>query len=210
MSEHVILLHGIWMRGISLLPLAHRLRDAGFVVQAFDYASVTGRNATAGHRLAERMLATGADRVHLVGHSLGGLLALNTLSKIDGLPDGRIVCLGSPLLGSDAARSIVRVPGARYLLGYSGKVLLQGLSQWQGTRSVGVIAGARALGLGGMVGHLSKPHDGTVSVAETRLPGIADHCVVNASHTGLLISAEVAGLTAGFLHQGMFPRTGES
>ena len=40
--DHVILLHGIWMRGIAMLPLARRLRAAGFSVEAIDYPSVVG------------------------------------------------------------------------------------------------------------------------------------------------------------------------
>ena len=43
------------------------------------------------------------------------------------------------------------------------------------------------------------PHDGTVSVAETRVPGLADHVVVRASHSGLLFSDEVVRQVAGFL-----------
>ena len=42
MTEHVILLHGVWMRGLTLFSLARRLRAAGFSVDVFDYASVFG------------------------------------------------------------------------------------------------------------------------------------------------------------------------
>ena len=51
---------------------------------------------------------------------------------------------------------------------------------------------------------LRAPHDGTVSVEETILPGITDHRTVATSHTGLLFSHEVADLTAGFLRAGRF------
>jgi hypothetical protein len=43
-----------------------------------------------------------------------------------------------------------------------------------------------------------------VAVEETRLPGLADHCVVETNHTGLLFSPEVAQLAAGFLRHGRF------
>ena len=49
------------------------------------------------------------------------------------------------------------------------------------------------------------PSDGTVALWETRLPGLAAHAQVHASHTGLLFSREVAGLVAGFLRDGRFP-----
>ena len=40
MTEHVILLHGLWMRGFTLAALRRRLERAGFAVDLFDYASV--------------------------------------------------------------------------------------------------------------------------------------------------------------------------
>ena len=205
--EHVILLHGIWMRGITLLPLARRLRNAGYSVETIDYASVFRGVAPAVDALRERMRGADADRVHLVGHSLGGLVALEATRGVRGLPKGRIVSLGSPLRGSAVARGLASVPGGRLLLGHSAEPLLDGLDAWRSTRQVGVIAGRLPFGLGVSIGALSAPHDGTVSVSETRLPGIADHVTVDASHTGLLFSGEVAELTVEFLRDAHFSQS---
>ena len=78
MTEHVILLHGLWMRGFALSMLHRRLIEAGFRVHRFDYLSVAATQQRILERLQARMaeLAPEADAVHLVGHSLGGLLAL--------------------------------------------------------------------------------------------------------------------------------------
>ncbi|KTF29418.1 Cob(I)alamin adenosyltransferase, partial [Xanthomonas vesicatoria] len=46
--------------------------------------------------------------------------------------------------------------------------------------------------------------DGTVALAETRLPGLRDHCVVQASHSGLLRSPEAATQALAFLRSGRF------
>lgn len=202
--EHVILLHGIWMRGITLLPLARRLRGAGYSVETIDYASVFRGVAPAVEALRERMRAADAAAVHLVGHSLGGIVALEATRGVRGLPKGRIVSLGSPLRGSAVARGLASVPGGKLLLGHSAEPLLDGLDDWRGSRKVGVIAGRMPFGLGVSIGALSAPHDGTVSVSETRLRGIADHVTVAASHTGLLFSAEVADLTIAFLRDARF------
>jgi hypothetical protein len=67
-----------------------------------------------------------------------------------------------------------------------------------------MIAGRTPLGLGAMLGHFAGEHDGTVAVEETRLPGLADHRVIETNHTGLLFSTEVAQQTACFLHHGHF------
>ncbi|NMW24930.1 alpha/beta hydrolase, partial [Rhodanobacter denitrificans] len=58
--------------------------------------------------------------------------------------------------------------------------------------------------LGAMLGHFVGEHDGTVAVEETRLAGLTAHCVVEANHTGLLFSQEVARLVAEFLRDGRF------
>jgi hypothetical protein len=80
--------------------------------------------------------------------------------------------------------------------------------EWSGRREVGVIAGSMGYGVGRLVANLDEAHDGTVLVQETRLPGAKDHIVVNATHTGLLVSAEVAEQTRHFLEHGNFSRQG--
>lgn len=204
MTEHVILLHGVWMRGLTLFSLARRLRSAGYTVEVFDYASVFGDAATTCERLRARMRAAAAGRVHLVGHSLGGILALEATRRVRDLPRGHIVCLGPPLKGSSVARLLAHVPGGRWLLGANHDMLVAGVERWDGSRPVGVVAGRMPFGLGVTVGALTAPHDGTVAVAETRLGGLADHCTVDATHTGLLFSSDVADLTVGFLRNGRF------
>ncbi len=205
MGDHVIVLHGIWMRGIAMLPLTRRLRAAGFSVDALDYPSVVGSWADSASRLADHWRRHAGRQVHVVGHSLGGMLALHVAASHDDLPDGRIVCLGSPLTGSSAASRMRGLPGGHWLMGQSAEVLLEGLAPWQGQRVVGVIAGSTPIGLGRILGVLKSPHDGTVSVEETRLEGIAAHRVVPYTHSGLAFSSDVADMAVKFLRDGRFP-----
>lgn len=205
MTEHVILLHGLWMRGFALGLLHRRLMEEGFRVHRFDYMSVAATQEHILRRLHATILEYAPGPVHLVGHSLGGLLALRVCLEATDLPPGRIVCLGSPLKGSAAARAFARLGrGGEVLLGHNRALLELGLEDWKGPREVGVIAGCMPIGLGAMLGPISGEHDGTVAVEETRVPGLAGHCVVETSHTGLLFSAEVARLTASFLRDGRF------
>jgi len=60
------------------------------------------------------------------------------------------------------------------------------------------------LGLGVLLQGLSEPHDGTVAVWETELPGINAHTVVPATHTGLAFSDDVAQLAVRVLREGRF------
>lgn len=207
MSEHIILLHGLWMRGFALALLDKRLAEAGFVVDRFDYMSVVSSQERIVERLHQDMQRHVPDAVHLVGHSLGGLLALKACRDAAGLPPGRIVCLGSPLKGSAAARGFAGFGhGGEALLGHNRELLEHGMERWDGTREVGMIAGRVPIGLGAMLAHMEGEHDGTVAVAETQLPGLADHCVVETSHTGLLLSGDAAQQVVHFLQNGRFAR----
>ncbi|GAB2574999.1 alpha/beta hydrolase [Dyella jejuensis] len=209
MTEHIILLHGLWMRGFALGLLHRRLMEAGFRVHRFDYMSVAATQQHILARLHTGMLDCAPGPVHLVGHSLGGLLALRACLESEDLPPGRIVCLGSPLKGSAAARAFAGWGrGGEVLLGHNRDLLEQGLEAWHGSREVGVIAGCTPIGLGAMLSHIEGQHDGTIAVEETLLPGLAGHCVVETSHTGLLLSAEVARLTTQFLREGRFDANG--
>ena len=203
-DEAVILIHGVWMRAFSLLLLRRRLRDAGFRTELFEYASVFGRDEHSLERLRRRIEAQRVHKVHLVGHSLGGLVALRTLGRLSPALDGRVVCLGSPLNGSVVAR---RVPK---LLGCSTDILCTGIPAQLPDVEVGVIAGTQALGLGQLMGAFDGPNDGTVSVAETRWSGAHAHCEVNTSHTGLTLSREAADLTVRFLRSGCFDEVAAS
>ena len=205
MPDHIILLHGLWMRGFALALLHKRLAEAGFEVDRFDYMSVVATQERIVERLHRRMQHHAPGPVHLVGHSLGGLLALQACLEAVDLPPGRIVCLGSPLKGSAAARGFAGFGhGGEALLGHNRELLEHGMERWEGPREAGMIAGRVPIGLGAMLTHIQGEHDGTVAVAETLLPGLTDHCVVETSHTGLLLSADAAHQTAHFLRHGRF------
>jgi pimeloyl-ACP methyl ester carboxylesterase len=206
-AQHVILLHGLWMRAFAMGLLRRRLMDEGFRVHRFEYMSVAAPPERAIARLRKRMLELAPGPVHLVGHSLGGMLALLACTDSPDLPEGRIVCLGSPLAGSASARGLIGHWGGDMLLGNSRALLEHGFERWDGPREVGMVAGCTPLGLGSVLGELTDQHDGSVAVAETRLPGLTDHCMVETNHTGLVMSAAVAQQAALFLRDGRFGAT---
>lgn len=199
----VLLLHGIWNARSWLAPLARRLVRAGLQVEVFGYPSVFGGPQVAIDGLIERLRT--APPTNLLGHSLGGLVALEALRRQPGLPVPRLVCLGSPLCGSATATALAERRWET-LLGRSAALLRQGCAPWDGATEVGMVAGNVPHGVGRWLARLEGESDGTVAVAETRLPGLADHCVVAASHSGLVFSAEAAEQAAAFLRYGRFLR----
>ena len=205
MAERVVLVHGLWLTSISMWRLGQRLRAAGFVVHRFSYPTTRRNPSTNAQALASFLRRLGDGPFHLVCHSLGGLLARHLLCVEPQAPVARLVLLGTPQHGSRVASAFMRWPGGRALLGHSVEAGLLGeLPPWRGQRELGVIAGDLPLGVGRMLCQLPAPHDGTVSVAETRLEQMTDHIVLDVSHTGLLLSAAVADQVKHFLAHGRF------
>ena len=205
----VVVAHGLWMTGLEATLFRHRLAHHGFAVRQFHYRSMTAQPETVYAELRDEVLAM-PPPVHLVGHSLGGLLLLRVALAHPELPLGRIVLLGSPVNGSRAARAFSAIPGASVFFGnLAGRELLaEAAPHWPGPREVGVIAGSHSLGFGRFIGHLPEPNDGTVAVEETDLDGAADHLVLPVSHTGLLVSEVVVAATVRFLNSGRFAAPG--
>ena len=209
----VVLLHGIWSHGVGMFVIRRHLeREYGLDVHYFNYPSLKGtldHNATALFRFIEGL---GNDGVHIVGHSLGGVVALRMLSNRKDAPAGRLVCPGSPLTGSRAAEFLHGQDWAEGLLGATlpEGVLRESANKWGShvcsQRDVGVIAGDVPLGIGRLVTRFDGPNDGTVAVAETELDGTRDHLVMPVSHRGMVLSSRVADQAWAFLHLGEFLR----
>lgn len=203
-TDRVVLLHGIWMVGATMQWFAAKLKAEGFAPETFGYHSVVGGPDAAAPQLAGQLRDGGP--AHIVAHSLGGLIALQTLATHPDLPVERMVCLGVPLCGSAAAAGLAHVPVAGLMLGRSAPLLQEGCAVWPERFEVGMVAGRLPHGLGAFFAHFEDEHDGTVSVAETRSEALADHVVVEAGHSGLLFSADAARHAAEFLRDGRFRR----
>lgn len=202
MPTRVLLLHGLWMVGLTMRRFARGLQAAGFAPEIIGYDSIAGGPNPAVQRLHAALRDGGP--AHVVGHSLGGLVAVRELTEHPDVPVGRVVCLGTPLCGSRAAARLAQVPLSGLYFGRSADILLQGCATWPSRFEVGMIAGCVPRGLGALVAGFSEPHDGTVAVSETRAPGLAAHVVVEASHSGLLLSAAAIAQAAAFLREGRF------
>jgi pimeloyl-ACP methyl ester carboxylesterase len=199
--RRVVLVHGLWMPAASMRWLGARLARAGYRTEGLGYSTIFGGPEVAVPVLS-RLIAR--EPCHVLAHSLGGLIAMQALREQPALPAGRVVCLGSPLCGSAAADGVAHVPLIGRLLGRSAGLLRGGCPPWDGRAEFGVVAGSRPLGLGQFFCRFDGDCDGTVAVAETRLPGLADHRVIRASHFGLLGSREAVTLALGFFETGRF------
>ena len=205
MTDTVILVHGLWMTSLVMWPLARRLKHCALHPKLFTYNSLRKTIHANAQALAQTVLQQPAECVHLVGHSLGGLVILQALQDEPALIEGRVVLLGSPVNGSVVARRLYRRQLSRWLVGRGAEDRLAwGGGDWRGAQQLGIIAGTRPVGVGHALGGLIGPNDGTVTVAETQLAGCTDSLEVNATHTGLMVSHEVAQAVCRFLQDGRF------
>jgi pimeloyl-ACP methyl ester carboxylesterase len=192
-GDSVVLVHGLWMTGREMRVLGGRLAQAGFRPVYFRYHSWRGGLAKAARDLREVVEAAGGARVHLVGHSLGGIVIARMLEEEDLARPGRVAMLGSPMAGSTVGRKLARYGAGRWVLGAVAREgIVERAPRWPGGRDLLVVAGELPLGTGMLLG-IARPHDGMVRVEETRVEGVRA-VVVRASHVGLLLSRKVAAL----------------
>jgi len=210
MSDAVVVyVHGLWMSGVESLLLRRRLRrQHGCRVQVFRYRSVRAPMAEHVASLHRTIAAIGASQLHLIGHSLGGLVILRYLERYPLSSPGRVVFIGTPAGGSRSAQYLGRWSFGRRMLGaVIGPELLEPRQRsWSADRDLGVIAGTSPVGLGNLLVKFGEDNDGVVAVSETWLSGAKEFLQVPASHSGMLVSARVARETGHFLEHGRFIR----
>ena len=206
--DRVLLVHGLWMTGLVMGLMQRRIEAHGFVVECYSYPTVRLTLQQNAERLQSYCASLGADTLHLVGHSMGGLVVLHALPLMSMPCLGRVVVAGTPYAGSFSARRLERLPGGRRLLGVCIRQWLDepraaALDRYE----IGVIAGNGGVGLGRFIApDLPAPNDGVVSVGETPVPGMRDHIVLDVSHTAMLASRAVARQICAFLDRGEFSR----
>lgn len=204
MRSEIVLVHGLWNRGWNMAVMAARLRARGHGVRVFSYP--TRQRDLDGHADALREFITRqpVSELHLAGHSMGGLVILNLLSRHEDLPPGRVVLMGAPVRGSGVVRRLVKLPGRGLLFGRAAEGLLAGCRQAPRRHETGMIRGTRSLGLGCITGQIAEPNDGSVAVSETELEGLSDRIDLNVTHTQMLVSRAVADQLEHFVLNGCF------
>jgi len=207
-STAVVFVHGLWMTGLESFALRHYvLVHRGWQWRTFHYASVGQHQDSVAAALDETVRSQEASCVHLVGHSLGGLVIQRALESSANWPPGRVVFLGTPSMGSSAAERFSTLPLGEKLLGHAAEALLvPGSRVWRSERELGIVAGTDHFSIGSVVARFGpdEPNDGLVSVAETRLPGATAHMTLPVGHANMLFSTAVAEQVCTFLDSGRF------
>jgi len=204
MPAAVILVHGLWLGGWTMQGLRLRLSRRGFAAHTFAYSSVAQSLDEHARRLAARIGELREPVIHLVGYSLGGLVVLRCLRNHGEQRVGRVVLMGTPVRACMAGRHLENLAAGKRLLGASRDVWRSLPEEFRPASELGVIAGSRPWGLGRMMMRLPGTNDGVVRLDETEVAGMRDRIVLPLSHSGMLVSAQLARQVVAFLDRGGF------
>lgn len=199
--EGVLLIHGLGRGEGSMVLLARWLRRSGFETARVRYPSrrLSLEDAVCWVQQRVAALTKGWGRVHLVGHSLGGVIARRMALSRSDARFGRVVQLGAPNAGAPLAERLARWQWARRVFGPALSdiaVLRPPNSQSEG---IAAIAGICALG--------TRRGDWLVPV-RSAWAGAEARAVVSTVHGLLPLNAEVGRLICCYLQTGSFGTAG--
>ena len=117
----IVLVHGFIDNHAIFTVMEYALRRRGFqTLSTYDYGPLTHNVPAAAEQLGKTIehlcAATGYDRVHVIGHSLGGLIARYYVQRLGG--DSQVhtlVTLGTPHHGTQLAWAAPLLPLVRQL-----------------------------------------------------------------------------------------------
>lgn len=211
----VVLVHGLWRSSASFGRMQRALEAHGYEVLAFDYPSTQARiedhAAALGTAIARRLAAGPAPaELHLVGHSMGGLVILHWLrTRAEDVPmPARCVFVATPLRGAMLAELRCRWWPFRLAMGDQAAAQLRPLDPFHRQPlptgpALGAIAGSAAWVVMG-ASDLPGADDGTVRVVEATLPEPHPTVVVAHGHTAIANATATIRHVLQFLKNGRF------
>lgn len=197
-QQAVVLVHGLWMSRWSFAFIAKKLRTQGYKVYRFGYATTSKPFSFNMFKLQAFVNSRTEDIVHIVAHSMGGILTMRSLPQIRKI--GKLVMLGSPINGSQAAQAMKYKKWTAWMLNYATEPLENGVKNPTIFRESCMIAGvSNSIGISRLVTKLPHPNDGTVALVETRADWIDHHTTENTNHFSMLFHKNIQQKICTFL-----------
>jgi alpha/beta hydrolase family protein len=200
LHETVVLAHGLCGHPLLMRLLGRRLQSHGFATRNWGYPSVVGsveRHAAKLSRVLDELDADeDVSRIHLVTHSMGGIVGWCALREKIPNKFGRFVLLTPPGRGSWAATTF----------GWLVRPICPGVDQLS-TRADSMVNRLEPLD-GIDVGVIGATLDLVVPASNSHMPGECEHQIFPGLHHQVLFRADVAESVARFLQTGSFSPAG--
>lgn len=211
----VVLIHGMNRTPFSMRAISAYLSKHGYDVVNKHYPSNTLSTDQVSKKYVNNFVrdcrAKSPKHIHVVTHSMGGVL-IRYFLKNHRLPQGsRIVMLSPPNHGSEMADRLQNSAIYQASMGPMGQELRTGdkgitkqLPEYL-PYDIGIITGNFNMNATS-IGAFKTNSDGKVSVTSARLKGMKDFLVVNATHTFITIRPDVVYQIGYFLENGQFKK----
>ncbi len=212
-GDCVVLVHGLWRNGFAMRSIEKMLGEQGFYTVSIDYPSTSMpipeiSEQYLGAQGVDLCRANNSPRIHLVTHSMGGIVARHYL-QTHHLPEGsRVVMLSPPNQGSEFSEKFAGQWWFDALVGPAGSSLTRTesgiIDQLEPiSEPVGIVAAYRDWSAW-PDSWLPAPNDGTVSVASMVLEEMDDFVLVNSGHSMMRYNDSVHQHIVNFLNEGRF------
>ena len=209
----VIALHGILRSSKSWTELQRVLEPDDYTFINFDYPSTQQSISDFADQLQE-VIATldGIEHIHLIGHSMGGLVVRRWCQQYSDPRMRRLLMIGTPNSGAEMASMLKKNLLFQLILGPSGQQLVADPEEFISTLPLptmeyAVIAGAKGTP-DGFNPLIPGDDDGVVTVQSARLPGAVDYLAVRALHSFQPWNPEVMEATRRYLSSGALRASG--
>ena len=194
--QAIILVHGLALNPLLMLVLQRHLQRPDNRIVNWGYPSYRLSIATHGAALSKTLKSLDADetidKIHLVTHSMGGIVARTALAEEVPAKMGRLVMLAPPNRGSKAARlfasTIGRICRPLRELSCDEGSFVRCLPPPQGVQ----------------IGVITATYDFLVSPELTILDDECDRIQIASWHSGLLFRRDTAEQVRRFLEAGSF------
>ena len=211
-GQCVVLIHGLARTASSMDTMQQALQDQGYSVINIDYPSRELRIEDLAATVVPKGISfcnqNGANTIHFVTHSLGGILVRYYFAHHDLDNLGRVVMLSPPNQGSEVVDTLKDMPGFHLLNGPAGDQL--GTDDSSIPRrlpsvdyEVGIITGDQTINYI-LSTFIPGDDDGKVSIESAKVAGMTDFIIVPHSHPFIMSADDVIVETLTFLQNGYF------
>jgi len=195
--ECVSLVHGFLANKYMLAMLGRRLRDRGYLTNAWGYWNMQCSLLVHAERLSRDLEVLDADpridTIHLVAHSMGCIIGRAALDRRMPRKMGRFVMLAPPNRGSFVATATAATFGR----------ILRPVAEL--STAEGSLVNSLPMPAGVEIGVIAAEYDALVAAESTHPDVPHSHVTLPTWHTGLLFKRETGDLVAAFLATGRFP-----